>query len=53
MEDSPIFIARVIGFEKGEKPLLSSRESIIDDNKWNIVGPEGKSIHFQKFDDSN
>jgi len=46
MENSPIFLARVIGFEKGDKPLLSSRESVIDDEKWKLVSPEGKSIHF-------
>ncbi len=44
--NAPIFVARIIGFEKGEKPLLSSRSAVVDDNKWALIGPEGKSIHF-------
>lgn len=33
--------------------MLSARESVIDDSKWALIGPEGKSVHFQKFDEKN
>lgn len=46
-------MARVISFDKHDKPVLSSRESVIDDSKWALIGPEGKSVHFQKFDEKN
>lgn len=53
LQTSPLFVARVICIEKGDKIMLSSRESIVDDAKWALIGPEGKSIHFQKFDEKN
>ena len=31
--------------------MLSSRESVVDENKWKLLCPAGKSIHFQKFDE--
>lgn len=53
METAPLFAARVLGFDKNEKPILSARESILDEKTWGVIGPEGKSIHFQKFDEKN
>jgi len=41
-----LFVARIIAFDKHDKPILSSRESIVDDSKWALIGPEGKTVHF-------
>lgn len=35
----PLFVARVIGFEKNQKPILSSRDSIIQAKSWEQIGP--------------
>ena len=45
-QNSPLFVARIIAFDKHEKPVLSSRDSVVDDTKWALIGPEGKSVHF-------
>lgn len=41
-----IFTARIIDTDKTGKFVLSSRESVTDDYKWKLIGPEGKSIYF-------
>jgi hypothetical protein len=46
-------VARIIGFDKNQKPILSSRESIVQAKSWEMIGPQGKSAHFQKFDEKN
>ena len=47
----PIFPARIISFDKNQKPLLSSRESVVEQKSWELISPAGKSIHFQKWDE--
>jgi predicted RNA-binding protein with RPS1 domain len=49
----PLFVARVIGFDKNQKPILSSRESVVNQKSWELIQPSGKSAHFQKFDDKH
>ena len=36
-----IFAARVIDLDKSGKLQLSTRESVIDDNSWRYIRPEG------------
>lgn len=45
-----IFPARVIGFDKNGKIQLSSRESVVDGDKWKNTKPDGPSIRFQDQD---
>lgn len=35
----PLFVARIIGFDKNQKPILSSRESIVQAKSWELIGP--------------
>ncbi len=49
----PLFPARVIAFDKNQKPLLSSRESVVDKKSWEFISPSGKSLHFQKWDEKH
>ena len=49
----PLFAARIIGFDKNQKPLLSSRESVVDPKSWELISPAGKSVHFQKWDEKH
>jgi hypothetical protein len=44
--DKHIFLARIIDTAKNGKIVLSSRESVVDENKWKLLSPQGKSIHF-------
>ena len=43
---SPIFAARIIAFDKHQKPLLSARESVVQQKSWDLISPAGKSVHF-------
>ena len=50
-ELQPLFPARVIGLDKNQKTVLSSRDSVVDPKSWEVIGPSGKSGQFQKFDE--
>lgn len=52
---APLFPARVIDFDpkNQSKPILSSRESVVRNESWEMIGPSGKSVNFQKWDDKN
>lgn len=47
----PIFAARIIGFDKNQKAILSSRDSVVQNKSWELISPSGKSAHFQKYDE--
>lgn len=42
----PLFPARVIGLDKNQKPVLSSRDSVVAQKSWELIAPSGKSAHF-------
>lgn len=47
----PLFPARVIGLDKNQKTVLSSRDSVVDPKSWELICPTGKSAHFQKYNE--
>jgi len=50
--DKSVFAARIIDFEpKSGKPILSSRESVVDEQNWKNISAEGTSIAFKEADD--
>jgi len=52
VEDKKVFAARVIDFDtKSGKPVLSARESVVDDKLWKFTQPEGTSIEFKEADE--
>ena len=53
LQNQPIFTARVIGFEKNDKPVLSARASVVNEESWELINPTGKSANFQKYDEKN
>jgi len=49
--DKSVFAARIIDFDqKVGKPILSARESIVDEKSWKNICPEGTSIAFKEAD---
>lgn len=42
----PLFVARIIGLDKNQKAILSSRDSVVQAKSWEHIGPQGKSVHF-------
>ena len=48
-----IFAARVIGHDpKSGKVHLSTRESVLDENSWKLIKPDGTSLEFKELDQS-
>lgn len=45
-----IFLARIIGTDKKGRLQLSSRESVVDQEMWNLTKPDGSSAHFKTAD---
>lgn len=50
LSEKSIFAARVIDTDKHGKLQLSTRESVLDENAWKEIRPEGTSIRFQEQD---
>lgn len=51
--DKAVFACRVIDFEpKTQKPILSCRESVLDQIGWKLISAEGTSAAFNKADES-
>lgn len=51
IREKALFPVRLIDFEKNGKAMYSARESVVDENKWKLIGPQGKSVYFQKYDE--
>jgi hypothetical protein len=50
--DRSIFVARIIDFDsKGGKPIISARESVVDDASWASILPAGSSAVFKQNDE--
>ena len=45
-----IFPARIIGTDKKGRLQLSSRDSVVDQEMWNLTKPDGSSAHFKTAD---
>ena len=45
-----LFLARIIDKDKKGRWQLSARESVLDDEHWNLMQPEGASGLFQQKD---
>lgn len=50
LADRSIFAARVIDLDKNGKLQLCTRESVVDEQTWKEIRPEGTSIRFQEQD---
>ena len=48
--EKSIFLARIIGTDKKGRLQLSSRESVTDQEMWNLTKPDGSSAHFKTAD---
>ncbi len=48
--DKGVFLARIIGTDKKGRFQLSSRQSVIDQEMWNLTRPDGSSAHFKTAD---
>jgi predicted RNA-binding protein with RPS1 domain len=48
--DKGIFLARIIGTDKKGRFQLSSRESVLDEEMWALIKPDGSSAHFKTAD---
>ena len=46
IKDKALFAVRLIDFEQNGKAVYSARETVVDENRWKLISPAGKSIHF-------
>jgi ribosomal protein S1 len=52
ISDKSVFAARIIDFDaKGGKPVVSARESVVEEEGWKTIQPTGSSAAFQLADE--